>query len=87
MEVTVLYITYDVNEIIQKLVEEKKEENGKIIYPALRELFAGAKNTNCMIVVCDAGKRLDVNVCDLKNEGVQRILKESNIKPEHNFHD
>lgn len=66
-------LSYDVDLIIETLVKDKREEEGKVVYPALRALFNAIKNINHVVSVGVEEKKLHVSVTDLKDENCKKI--------------
>lgn len=80
-------VIYDLDEIINKLVENKVEANGKIIYPGIKSIFDSAKHLGLFIGVGNNGKELIATICDPKDDYIQKILKDADAKPEHQYFD
>lgn|GEM_PF-4971929 len=62
--------TYNVDVIIEKLVCNKVNEDGKVIYPALRQLFKEIERQKLVVAVAFDGTKMHVDLCTKKTSEV-----------------
>lgn len=80
-------LSYEVDEVIKALVKHTREENGKTVYPAMRDLLNYLSHFNLFVALGIDGEDLNVSVVDKTNEQILKDLEQNNMKPEHHIGD